>query len=156
MTEYLGSAFHLAVLAAVIGAAVQDFRTRTISNLWPLAILILFVPAYALDVVPGALWSHGLHFLIALGVGMALFALGWFGGGDAKLYAAIALWFDLGWAIPLFLFVALAGVILAVLHIMVALLRRSDATRSRSMREGKIAYGVAIALGAAAMFIRVY
>ncbi len=154
--DYLGSVFPFAVLAAVIGAAVQDIRARTISNLWPLAIVILFIPAYALGIVAGALWSHALHFLIALGAGMALFALGWFGGGDAKLYAAVALWFDLGRALPLLLFVALAGVVLALLHITAVLMRRTGGTGSRSVREGKIAYGVAIAIGTAAMFIRVY
>jgi len=40
----------------------------------------------------------GLHLLagaIGLAAGMAMFALGWIGGGDAKLFAVTALW--LGW-----------------------------------------------------------
>ena len=38
----------------------------------------------------------GLHFgaaFIVLAIGFGCFAMGWIGGGDAKLAAAIALWF---------------------------------------------------------------
>ena len=131
----------------LLGAAIEDARTRTIANGWSLAILALFVIGFPLGAVSGALWSHLLHFAIALGVGMALFAMGWFGGGDAKLYAATALWFDLDHALHLFVAVGLAGFVLALLHLSLRLLKRGEGLR-RSMRESKLAYGIAIAVGA--------
>lgn len=131
----------------LIGAAVQDIRSRQISNLWSLAIIFLFVIAYMLGTLKGPLLSHILHFGLALAVGMGLFALKWFGGGDAKLYAAIALWFTLGTGLYLFVSVALAGLVLAFLHLTFRLFQARE-NRARAIREGKIAYGVAIAAGA--------
>lgn len=145
--NHLSLACPILVSLLLAAAAFQDVRTRTISNAWPLAILALFPVAYALGILDGALLSHGLHFVIALLVGMLLFALGWFGGGDAKLYAAIALWFPLDSAIYLFFGVVMAGLVLAIAHLAVRLFQPSE-TRARAMREGKIAYGVAIAAGA--------
>lgn len=139
--------FQLAVLALLTGAAMQDLRTRTISNGWPIAILLLFLIAYASSAIPTPIGSHILHFTLALAVGIGLFALGWFGGGDAKLYAAIALWFGLARAPYLLFCVAIAGMILAVMHLTVRMFQTQE-NRARAIREGKIAYGVAIAIGA--------
>lgn len=137
----------LAAAALLIGAAVQDLRTRTISNGWPIAILLLFLVAYATGGVAVPIGSHLLHFAVALAAGIGLFALGWFGGGDAKLYASIALWFDIARAPYLFFYVAIAGVVLAAVHLSVRMFQTQE-NRARAIREGKIAYGVAIALGA--------
>lgn len=145
--SYLPLGCQLLISALLIGAAVQDVRSRTISNGWPATILILFVFAYALGALQGPLASHLLHFALALAIGMLLFALGWFGGGDAKLYAVVALWFSLGTGLYLFVSVALAGVCLAFIHILFRMFQ-SKQTRRRAIREGKIAYGVAIAAGA--------
>ena len=55
--------------------------------------------------------ATGLGALVA---GMAMFALGWIGGGDAKLFTACALWLGLT-STPVFLLItALAGGLLAV------------------------------------------
>src|ERR1044072_8511258 len=139
--------FQLAAAALLIGAAVQDLRTRTISNGWPIAILLLFLIAYATGGIAVPIGSHILHFGVALAVGIGLFALGWFGGGDAKLYASIALWFGITRAPYLFFCVAIAGVVLATLHLTVRMFQTQE-SRARAIREGRIAYGVAIALGA--------
>jgi prepilin peptidase CpaA len=104
--------------------------------------------AFPFGVIPGTLGSHLLHFALALAAGMGLFALGWFGGGDAKLYAAAALWFALDRAVYLLLCVVIAGAVLALVHIGIRLLRRPGEGRARNIKDGKIAYGVAIALGA--------
>ncbi|MBT2187254.1 A24 family peptidase [Sphingobium nicotianae] len=140
--------------ALLVGAAFQDLRTRSIANGWSVALLVLFAVAYALGVIAGPLVSHLLHFALALSVGMILFALRWFGGGDAKLYAAIALWFSLGNSLYLFVSVALAGLVLAVAHLLIRMVQSKE-TRARAIREGKIAYGVAIAAGAIAALPRV-
>ena len=140
--------FAVAFVLLLAGAAVQDIRSRTISNGWPAALLLLFGFAWWSGVIAGPLGSHLLHFAIALIVGILLFAVHWVGGGDAKLYAAAALWFTLGDAIYLFLCVALFGAILALVHLVIAMIGNSRAEKTRSLREKKLAYGIAIAVGA--------
>jgi prepilin peptidase CpaA len=142
--------FCLVAFAALLaGAALQDVRSRTISNLWPLALVLLFGLACFLGVTKDAPGSHALHFALALVAGFGLFAAGLFGGGDAKLYAAAALWFPLGDAFYLFLSVVIVGAVLAVVHLSVVMMRtRHDPERRKTLRQRELAYGVAIALGA--------
>ena len=145
--NYLQLGILVLVGILLLAAAVQDFRSLTISNLWPALIIALFVPAYALGAAEGPLGSHLLHFGIALAVGMGLFALDGVGGGDAKLYAATALWLPFGSALSLFVSVVLAGLFLAVVFVTFRLVQTRE-LRARAIRKGKIPYGLAIAAGA--------
>ncbi|WDR00649.1 prepilin peptidase [Devosia sp. J2-20] len=74
-------------------AASSDVLTMKISNKLVLAITAaFFIIALAVQL---PLQLLGMHVMCALAVlcgGFALFALGWIGGGDAKLAAATALW----------------------------------------------------------------
>jgi prepilin peptidase CpaA len=90
---------------------------------------------------------------------MAMFAFGWIGGGDAKLFAACALW--LGWSASLsyLAITGLAGGALAValLGMRSVWLRpiaaRGPAWFNRLATPGAgVPYGVAIAFGALAAF----
>lgn len=104
----------------------------------------------------------GLHLLVgavALAVGVAMFAAGWVGGGDAKLLAACSLW--LGWpATQAFLFdTAVAGGVfaMALLTLRAPLVRAHtpvlNGWPARLTMPGEPApYGVAIAIGALAAF----
>ena len=104
----------------------------------------------------------GLHLAIAVAAllaGMIMFALRWIGGGDAKLFAAAALW--LGWpALMTYLAVTgLAGGALAVglLGLRSPLLRgyvvNGPAWFSRLAEpDENVPYGVAIAVGALVAF----
>ena len=87
-----------------------------------------------------------------------MFALGWIGGGDAKLFAACGLW--LGWPafLPFLLWTALAGGVLAT-----GLLVARKGARAWPVAgpqwlvrllspEAAVPYGVAIAVGALASF----
>lgn len=123
------------------GAAVQDWRTRIIANAWSLALLALGACAFLLMPGAGALWSHLAAFAVVLAIGVALFAIGWLGGGDAKLAAAAALAFRLGDLFAFALAVAMLGGLVAVLSMM-----RPGTMQQR--RERRIAYGVPIALAA--------
>ena len=101
--------------ALLVVAALKDLTSYTIPNWISLALIVGFFPAALALGMPWA--SLGLHVGIgvaALIAGMAMFALGWIGGGDAKVFAATALW--LGWpASATFLLVtALAGGVLAL------------------------------------------
>jgi prepilin peptidase CpaA len=88
-----------------------------------------------------------------------MFAAGWIGGGDAKLFAVSALW--LGWSgLPVFLMVtALAGGALAVLllnarsPLLKPYFNGAPTWFARLVTPGAdVPYGVAIAAGALAAF----
>jgi prepilin peptidase CpaA len=141
--------------ALLIVAALKDVTTYTITNWISLALIIGFFPA---ALALGLPWpSLGLHVGIgvaALVVGMVLFALGWIGGGDAKVFAATALW--LGWpaSATLLLATALAGGALAALLLaMRSMLLRPYVSAgppwlSRLAEPGEsVPYGLAICIG---------
>lgn len=77
-------------------AAISDLFTMTISNRVSIALVLVFIPfAFLAGLSPAEI---GLHLACALGVlvlTFSMFAMGWVGGGDAKLAAATALW--IGW-----------------------------------------------------------
>lgn len=146
--------------ALLVVAALKDLTSYTIPNWISLALIVGFFPAALALGMPWA--SLGLHVGIgvaALIAGMAMFALGWIGGGDAKVFAATALW--LGWpASATFLLVtALAGGVLAVtlLAMRSILLRRYVSAGppwlSRLAEPGEnVPYGLAICIGGLAAF----
>lgn len=143
-----------------IVAGLKDLSSYTIPNWVSLALALAFVLlALTVGLPLAALGGHLLIGVLALVAGMALFAVGWVGGGDAKLLAACCLW--LGWpgTEAFLLDTALAGGALAML----LLLARSQPVRAltppllgwvdRLVTPGEPApYGVAIAIGALAAF----
>lgn len=139
----------LAALAILCAAAAWlDLTRRRIPN-WLCGLTAVggLAAAAALGGL-GGLGSHALHMLIGLAGGMALFALGGFGGGDAKFYAAAAAWFGLGQALTLLLSVALSGLVLLILWFSY---RRARGIPLRPRKNGPLdglPYGVAIAGGA--------
>lgn len=80
----------------VIVGALRDLTSYTIPN-WVSGLLILgfFPAALALGLPLSTIGSNLGIGVIALVLGVAMFALRWIGGGDAKLFAAAGLW--LGW-----------------------------------------------------------
>lgn len=160
MPHLLSTALLAVFPALVIVAALRDATTMTIPNWLSLALIVVFAPAA---------FAAGLSLqqtAICLGVGAAalalgfmLFALRWIGGGDAKLFAAAALWLGLPGALPFLVWTALAGGALAL-----ALLsaRRAVAFTGIAVRppwlerlltpDGDIPYGIAIATGALVAF----
>ena len=99
-------------------AAVSDLFTMTISNRVSLALVAGFV---ALAVLGGM----GLHdILMHFGAGAAVlvvafgcFAMGWVGGGDAKVAASVALWFGFDHLLDYLLYASLLGGALTILLI---------------------------------------
>ena len=86
------------VPALLVAAAFFDLTTYTIPNLLPGAMALLFA-VFALTLSTGdhamswhVLYLHLLAGFIGLLLGMGMFAVGWVGGGDAKLFAAALLW----------------------------------------------------------------
>jgi prepilin peptidase CpaA len=144
----------------VIWAALTDMASFTIPNRVSLALGAAFLLAAPVVGAPLSLIGVNLAVgLAGLGLGMALFALGWIGGGDAKLLAAAGLW--LGWpAVTTFLLdTTLAGGALALILLgLRAPLMRAHAPAlggwlERLTTPGAPApYGVAIACGALMAF----
>ena len=154
--EHAVQAIAVAVfIAAMLHGAATDLARYEISDWTSIAI----VAAY-----PFAAWAGGLDFVdgligVAVGalclmVGIGLFALNMFGGGDVKLMAAGAIW--AGWGgLPSYLFlIAIAG---GVLSLLLLIFRRLPLPRGlqavgwiESLHKGgkNVPYGVAITFGA--------
>jgi prepilin peptidase CpaA len=105
---------HLAALivfpALMAWAAVSDLLTMTIPNRLSLGLAAAFL---LFAVLGGMAWSDLLSHLGAgammLALCFALFALGWVGGGDAKLCAATSLWLGFDALMPYGLYASIAG-----------------------------------------------
>lgn len=149
--------------ALVILGGVRDLASYRIPNWISLALIAGFPVAAAASLAAGLpLSAIGLAVAAgaaALVAGVAMFALGWIGGGDAKLFAAAALW--IGWpAAGTYLAVtALAGGALAMLLLSLRspmvrpLALAAPAWFARLAEPGEnVPYGVAIAVGALAAF----
>lgn len=145
------------VPALLVAAAFFDLTTYRIPNLLPAAMVLLFgVFTLALAFGDHAMsWNDtGLHLfagLTGLLLGMGMFAVGWVGGGDAKLFAAILLW--LGWD-ALYDYVVLACLLGGALTLGLIVLRRVPLlaklpwlARLADPASG-VPYGVALALAA--------
>jgi prepilin peptidase CpaA len=83
----------VALPATIALAGCWDLASFTIPNFLQLILLSLFVVFIVAVHMPIA--TAGMHVLaamVALCIGFALFAPGYIGGGDAKLFACVALW----------------------------------------------------------------
>lgn len=129
-------------LAILAGAVVCDLRSREIPNVFSMCLLLLASTSTGLH------WSrvNWLSALAGLGlglaVGVALFWMGGFGGGDVKLMGSLGA--VLGWEgeLGVLFWMALFGGLLGVV------------ARMRGHRE--YAYVPAIALGLLAFIVRGY
>lgn len=140
----------------VVTAGLRDATSYIIPNWISLALICAFAPAaLAAGLAWPAIGAHAGLGALALFAGMAMFALGWIGGGDAKVFAASALW--LGWpaSVPFLLVTCVAGGALAVglLALRTSTLQQVAASGpawlSRLATPGEnVPYGVAIAVGA--------
>lgn len=132
--------------ALLIAAAVGDALYFRIPNQLVLLIAGLFFPvALAAGLGLPAIGMHlAICCLVLLG-GFLLFAFGLFGGGDAKLLAAAALW--LGWPalLPFLVWTALAG---GVLGAIIGLRVLYDRFIRKAPVHRDVPYGIALATGA--------
>jgi prepilin peptidase CpaA len=145
--------FALPVVLAV--AAGWDLASFTIPNFLSLALIGLFV-VFALAVgltLPSICW-HLLAGFTGLFIGFTLFALGYIGGGDAKLFAAVLLWLGFADLLDYALLASIFGGFLT-LGLLIArqwplpavLMRQPWILRLHDTKSG-IPYGVALAAGA--------
>jgi prepilin peptidase CpaA len=128
----------------VLLGAASDLRSRMIPNALSVVLAVLGIGVTWLEYGGVAAGSAFAHLLIALVVGMVLYALGMWGGGDAKFYAGSAAWFTLVDLPRLILTISLAGLLLLIVWFVVRRLRKGAAVKGR---QGELPYGVAIAAG---------
>ena len=104
------SALLLLFPAAMAFAAAMDMLTMTIPNRISLGLLAAFAIVSPIAGLPtDILASHVAAGAIMLAAGIAMFAFGWVGGGDAKLLAAGALWLGLPQLLPFLLVTGVFG-----------------------------------------------
>jgi prepilin peptidase CpaA len=118
-----------------------DIRDRLILNAVT-APIALAAPLYWYAVGDFNWTAIGIHLLIAFIV-FAFFALlfrfGGMGGGDVKLFSALALWFDFTWVMRLLLVASLLGALVTIIFWGIHKARRQSG-------QPRIPYGVAISL----------
>jgi prepilin peptidase CpaA len=138
--------------AAMAFAAATDLFTMTVPNRIAIGLLggfFLLAPMIGMD------WTNvGIHVAAAaaaLLVGFGLFALGWIGGGDAKLFAATCLWLGPDMLLSYGVITALIGGALTLgllflrrMPLPVALINQGWIVRLHDAKEG-IPYGIALA-----------
>ena len=156
----IAQALILFVVPALLAmCAGWDLASYTIPNFLPAALLAVFVLfALVAGMPPSGIGSHALAGLAGLAIGFALFAFGLIGGGDAKLFATIALWLGFGDLLDFALMTSVFGGALAIVLIGLrnmpmpaALAGHAWLARLHDPRLG-IPYGVALAAGALVVF----
>ena len=136
-------------------AAASDLFTMTISNRVSLLLAAAFVGlAVATGMAPTDMLSHLGAGALVLAVAFGCFAMGWVGGGDAKVAAAAALWFGFSHLLDYLLYASLFGAALTILLLQMrqwplpyALTGQTWLLRLHAKESG-IPYGIALAVGA--------
>jgi prepilin peptidase CpaA len=146
----------LPVLLAV--AAGWDLASYAIPNFLQVALVasfLLFLPAA--HVALPAIALHLLAGILGLGIGFALFALGYIGGGDAKLFGAVTLWLGFGDLLAYALAASIFGGFLTLTLLALrqwplpARVAHQQWIGRLHARDAGIPYGVALAAGAFAI-----
>lgn len=139
-------------------AASSDLVSMTISNR---VSILLAVGFFALAVVSGMpavqVLSHVGAASLVLAIAFVLFAMGWIGGGDAKLAATTALWLGFGHLLDYLLLAAVFGGLLtfALLefrrYCLPVFMAKQAWIARLHRRDSGVPYGIALA--AAALFV---
>jgi len=143
---------------AVIFAAAMDLFSMTIPNRISLALIAgFFCLAPFAGLTLEDIGMHVLAGLVMLAITITLFAFHFIGGGDAKLAAAVSLWFGFGGLLEYAVYASLLGGVLSIAFIVFrqvplpyAWARAAWVERLHAPRGG-IPYG--IALSAAALIV---
>ena len=140
-------------------AGIGDFFTMRIPNWLNGLMVVLFFPIALIAGMPMEVMQwHVLAGLLVLAVCMVLFFTISFGGGDAKMLAAGALW--VGWSalIPFTIYTALAGGVVAIAVAAWIAAKHWHEIPADGLfptifnRKPNVPYGIAIAVGGLASF----
>ena len=142
-----------APLILILAAAICDGRSMLIPNWISIALVLLYFPAALIGQYEWPDIAMNSGFAVATFVVCAgLFYAGLFGGGDAKLIPAIAIWYGFPNGLVFLVFMAAFGGVLAIALVIARKLVPAPAgpawlTRMLTPGEG-VPYGLAIAAGA--------
>jgi prepilin peptidase CpaA len=133
-------------------AALEDMRRLKIPNALPLAIVAVFALHVALNGASWELWQNLASFAGLRVIGALLFARNILGGGDAKLLAATALWFDFSglaiWLPAVAMIGGLTAILLFMVRGMLPVRAVADGGWVGLQRRGPIPYAVPICIAA--------
>ena len=136
-------------------AAVGDFLTMKIPNwLTGLVGVSFFGAAFYVGMPFDQIAWHVAAGAAVLIVGFGLFAVGYFGGGDAKLLAVAAMWLGMGQLVEFLIVMSIAGGLLAIVMkfwwwVRLEMeMRGSERIKSTAKSSIDLPYGIAIAVGA--------
>lgn len=136
-----------------IYAALSDISRLIIPNWVSIALAAIF-PVAALG-AGAPLAGIGLHILFGFGVlavGFVLFQMNVFGGGDAKLLAAVSVWTGMTAFAPFFVWTVIAGGVMALILLTARQLIPAGSyppvVDHLLKKQNGIPYGVAIMFGA--------
>ena len=136
-------------------AASSDLFTMTISNKVSLALAAgFFALALAIGMGPTEIGMHVAAAAVVLVVAFVFFAMGWVGGGDAKLAAAVSLWFGFDHLLQYLLDAALLGGVLTFVLINFRLIPLHPRIEQWPWvarlheKKGGVPYGIALAAAA--------
>jgi prepilin peptidase CpaA len=136
-------------------AAASDLFTMTISNRVSLVLIAgFFVLAAAGGMAPYDVLTHVGAGALLLVISFTCFAMGWVGGGDAKVAASVGLWFGFAHLMNFLLYASLFGGALTLFLLQFrqwplpfGLAGHAWLARLHAKESG-IPYGIALALGA--------
>jgi prepilin peptidase CpaA len=133
-----------------LAAAFMDLAEYRIPNSGVLALCLLFIGVAVLHKGAIPWFNHLSAGLLALVVGILFYTFRQMGAGDAKLFAAFALWSGISGLIPLLFWVAFSG--LALMLLLVGLRRLLPSMRLAGFEGGHmprvLTRGEGIPLGA--------
>ena len=140
-------------------AASSDLLTMTISNRVSLILIGgFFLFALVIGMSGNAmLWHIGAGGVV-LAVAFGCFAMGWIGGGDAKLAAATALWLGFDHLLTYLVYASLFGGVLTLALVQFRLsplpgtLARQDWLERLHRKDAGVPYGIALAAAALAVY----
>ncbi len=167
MLTQLAPAWGILICLVTWVAAIKDLRTYTIPHIFPGIIIALFVVSlFFIEFSFGFLGWRLFSALIAFFVGFLMFAAGVMGGGDVKLFAALALFIpprDLIVVVVLMTFLGLFYTMAVLIYRMIKPNPENENTaqptgalgRIRELMRGRLPYGPAIALGITAYLWRI-
>src|SRR5216684_4818461 len=157
--NWIASSASILEIVLLLYVATIDVATRLIRNEICLALALLGIAGQLAS--PMQLAESLIAATILLLLLLVIYQRGWIGGGDVKLLIALAIGLPLMGVMQLLTITALAGGVLALVHLMMRLLpypRQAPAGSSfvrrvyaierwRHLRHAPLPYGVAIACG---------
>jgi prepilin peptidase CpaA len=136
-------------------AAASDLLTMTIPNRVSLVLALGFLALAIASGMPAHdLLTHVGAGAVVLVVAFVCFAMGWVGGGDAKVAAAASLWFGFAHLLDYLVYASLLGGALTLLLLQFRQWPLPHALASQGWlsrlhaKESGIPYGIALAIGA--------